>query len=316
MRAIVTGAAGFIGSALAESLVGTGHSVVGVDSFSEYYDPAQKRSTAGHLRGMGVEVIEADLLELDLVGLLADADVVFHQAGQPGVRASWSGGFESYARDNILVTQALLEAAREAASLQRFVFASSSSVYGNVDVYPCTEATLPRPFSPYGVTKLAAEHLCSLYAQNWSLPTVSLRYFTIYGPRQRPDMAFHRLIEAALNGQEFELYGDGGQRREFTFVGDVVEANILAATCDVAPGTYMNVSGGQSVSMNEVIDQIESELGPMSIRRTATVAGDVRETGATTDRAADLLGWMPMTSLAEGIKTQIDWHRMERGSRR
>ncbi|MFN3218486.1 MAG: NAD-dependent epimerase/dehydratase family protein [Acidimicrobiales bacterium] len=316
MRAIVTGAAGFIGSALAEGLVERGASVVGVDSFSDYYDPAQKRSTARHLGTAGVDVVEGDLLELDLVELLADVDVVFHQAGQPGVRASWSGGFESYARDNILVTQALLEAARNASSLQRFVFASSSSVYGNVEVYPCTEATLPRPFSPYGVTKLAAEHLCSLYAHNWSLPTVSLRYFTIYGPRQRPDMAFHRLIQAALDGREFELYGDGGQRREFTFVGDVVEANIAAATSDVAPGTYMNVSGGQSVSMNDVIEQIESELGPMAIRRTAAVAGDVRETGATTDRAAELLDWAPMTSLAEGIKTQIDWHRMERGSRR
>ena len=198
MRALVTGAAGFIGSHLTERLISEGHDVLAVDAFTGYYDRDQKRENAEVLqRRWDCSVVDLDLREADLARLLSDADVVFHQSGQPGVRASWGDGFEGYVEHNLLVTQRLLEAARHR-PLERFVFASSSSVYGNAEHYPVSESDLPRPQSPYGVTKLAAEHLCGVYARTWGVPTIALRYFTVYGPRQRPDMAMHRLMEAAL----------------------------------------------------------------------------------------------------------------------
>src|SRR5437588_1336496 len=213
MRAVVTGVAGFIGSHLAEALVGRGHRVTGVDCFTPFYDPARKRENLATLvDDAGFDLVEGDICALDLAPVLDGADVVFHQAAQPGVRLSWSTSFAVYEQCNVLATQRLLEAAR-LAGVGRIVYASSSSVYGNAARYPTSEDALPRPHSPYGVTKLAAEHLCALYGANWGLHTVSLRYFSVYGPRQRPDMALHRLVEAALGGDPFPLYGAGGQVR-------------------------------------------------------------------------------------------------------
>src|SRR3954447_5448772 len=218
MRALVTGAAGFIGSSLVDALLVRGDSVRGIDCFTPYYGRADKEANlAGALQHHEFELVEADLRTCAIEPLLEGVDVVFHQAAQAGVRLSWADGFADYDGHNILATQRLLEAVK-AAGVQRLVYASSSSVYGNAPAYPTNEDDLPRPHSPYGVTKLAAEHLCNLYAANWGVPTVSLRYFTVYGPRQRPDMAMHRLVESALNHTPFPLYGDGSQVRDFTFV--------------------------------------------------------------------------------------------------
>jgi UDP-glucuronate 4-epimerase len=227
MRALVTGGAGFIGSHLAQSLLDHGHQVRVVDNLSDYYEVDQKLDNLDQL-GDRADVRRGDLRTDDLGPLVEDCDVVFHQAAQPGVRLSWADGFEAYDTCNILATQRLLEACRGTA-LTRFVFASSSSVNGDAERYPTLEHDLPRPRSPYGVTKLAGEHLCALYAAAWGVPTVALRYFTVYGPRQRPDMAFHRLCQATITGEPFPLYGDGSQVRDFTYVEDVVAANLAAA---------------------------------------------------------------------------------------
>ena len=308
MRAVVTGVAGFIGSTLADRLLADGWSVVGVDCFTPYYDVAVKRSNLP----AGVTLVEADLRTAGLVELLEGIDVVFHQAAQPGVRLSWSDGFGDYVSHNVLATQRLLEAAR-AVGLPRLVYASSSSVYGNAARYPTTEDDLPAPHSPYGVTKLAAEHLCGLYAANWGVPTVSLRYFTVYGPRQRPDMAFHRLCESALGQTPFPLYGDGGAVRDFTFVDDVVAANVAAAAADVAPGTVVNVAGGGEAVMSEVIDLVGELAGqPVPIDRQPAQAGDVDRTGGSIERAAALLGWSPTVGLHAGLAAQLEWHRQYR----
>lgn len=309
MRALVTGAAGFVGSTLVERLIADRHEVVAIDVFSPYYDLEQKRASWQALRDLNAcRLIEADLATADLAELLDGVDVVFHQAGQPGVRASWRDGFDSYLRQNVLVTQRLLEAA-SGSDIERVVYASSSSVYGNAPAYPTTEDDLPRPQSPYGVTKLAAEHLCGVYARNHGLPVISLRYFTVYGPRQRPDMAMHRLIEAALSGRAFSLYGDGKQIRDFTFVGDIVEANVLAACTDVPPGAVLNVSGGTATTVLDVIGIIE-ELTHATIRldRRPRAAGDVERTGGSAERATSLLGWTPTVGLREGLERQVSWH--------
>ena len=236
MRALVTGVAGFIGSNLADLLLADGHEVVGIDCFTDYYDIAIKRSNIAQAQvHKNFRLVEEDLLDCDLRALLDGIDAVFHQAGQPGVRLSWADGFETYTRLNVLATQRLLEAAKDS-SIDRLVYASSSSLYGAAEHYPTSEVDLPAPMSPYGVTKLAAEHLCSLYHRNYGVPTVSLRYFTVFGPRQRPDMAMHRLIDSAINGSEFTMFGDGSQIRDFTYVGDIVKANIAAATASASVG--------------------------------------------------------------------------------
>lgn len=309
MHALVTGSAGFIGSHLTERLLAEGHLVRAVDCLTPYYDVEQKRA---NLRAVVTqptcELIEADLRTSDLGAILDGIDVVFHQAGQPGVRASWAAGFPLYVEHNILVTQRLLEAARQE-GVGRFVFASSSSVYGNAPAYPTSEEDLPRPQSPYGVTKLAAEHLCGVYARNWAVPTVSLRYFTVYGPRQRPDMAMHRLLEAALGGRPFPLFGDGAQVRDFTFVDDVVRANLLAASGEVPPGSIINVAGGTQATLLQVVRIIGEQAGrPVSLERQASQPGDVDRTGGSTERARRLLGWQPVVSLEEGLAQQLAWH--------
>ena len=316
MHALVTGAGGFIGSHISERLVAEGHSVTAVDCLTAHYDPAQKRANLDALRRLtGCMIVQADLRTSDLATLLDGVDVVFHQSGQPGVRSSWDAGFPSYVEHNILVTQRLLEALRHQ-PIDRLVFASSSSVYGNAQAYPTSETDLPRPQSPYGVTKLAAEHLCSLYARTYGVPTVSLRYFTVYGPRQRPDMAIHRLIEAALSGQPFPLYGDGRQVRDFTFVDDVVEANLLAATGSIPPGSVVNVAGGSATTLMEVVSIVCELTGqPVELDRHPSQPGDVERTGGSTERAARLLGWAPRVRLPEGLAAQLSWHLDRRAAK-
>lgn len=310
MRALVTGAAGFIGSTLCERLLADGWSVRGVDAFTDYYDPAVKeQNLAAALAHPAFELVRADLREAPLAPLLADTDVVFHLAAQPGVRASWADGFATYDDHNIRATQRLLEAVRQQPGT-RLVFASSSSVYGNPDRVPTEETDATRPFSPYGVTKLAGEHLCRAYADNFGVSVAVLRYFTVYGPRQRPDMAIHRLIEAARRGTPFTLFGDGSQIRDFTFVDDVVAANIAAALAAVADGLPINVAGGSSTRLVELVAAVGDAVGaqvPIDWREAQP--GDVGRTGGAVARAASAIAWTPRVSLAEGIARQVEWHR-------
>lgn len=308
MRTLVTGAAGFVGSHLSKRLRSEGHEVIGLDSFTDYYDVKLKRLNAEQIASLGVRLIEGDLNTIDLNGILDGIDVVFHLAGQPGVRSSWGSEFSAYTYSNIAATQRLLEASRGNPSLRRLVYASSSSIYGNAERYPTSEGDRPQPLSPYGVTKLAAEHLCSLYAASFGVPTVSLRYFTVYGPGQRPDMAFTRFAKAAANGGEIVVYGNGEQVRDFTYVGDVVEANLLAATRDVSAGCILNVAGGSHVTVNEVI-QIFEELSEstLSVKYVEAIAGDVRQTGGDTSAIRSVLGWKPAVTLRDGIANQFRW---------
>ena len=307
---VVTGAAGFIGSHLCERLLQEGHSVIGVDAFTEYYPRAVKEmnlsSPQKHAR---FRFMELDLARADLAPVVAEADFIFHQAGQPGVRASWGKEFGLYLDHNIRATQQLLESVKDSRRLRRLVFASSSSVYGQTEDLPLREESLPRPYSPYGVTKLAAEHLCSLYYTNHGVPTVSLRYFTVYGPRQRPDMGFFRFIQAALDDRPIAVYGDGEQTRDFTYVDDIVEANWLALG-QPAVGQIFNIGGGSRSSLNQVLASLEDILAK-SIRRERRPSqpGDVRHTWADLSRARSLLGFSPRVSLREGLSRQVEWLR-------
>lgn len=305
-RALVTGAAGFIGSHLSERLLDDGWQVTVVDCFTDYYARSFKEANiAALVQRPGLTFLEKDLLIADVPSLLKGIDVVFHQAGQAGVRASWGAEFDIYTQNNILVTQRLLEAA-QGTDLRRFVYASSSSIYGDTTDLPVREETLPQPVSPYGVTKLAAEHLCRLYYTNFGVPTVSLRYFTVYGPRQRPDMAFHKFIRAMLRDDRLPLYGDGEQTRDFTFVADAVQANILAM--DAPPGRVFNIGGGSRVTVNQVIDQLASIVGrPARLERMGRQAGDVRHTWADTTAAREVMGFEPQISLAEGLAAEAAW---------
>lgn len=313
MKALITGIAGFVGSTLALRLLRDGYEVVGVDSLTDYYDKSLKEKNLALLEsgafGSRLTVLRADLRDLDLSSLLADVDYVFHQAGQPGVRKSWGRDFSFYIDSNIDLTQQLLEAARTAPQLKRLVYASSSSVYGDAETYPTLETLRPQPRSPYGVTKLAAEHLCILYAENFGVPTASLRYFTVYGPRQRPDMAFTRFLRAIKDGQPITLFGDGEQIRDFTFVDDIVEANVRAAESDsLTNGAVLNVCGGSSVSVNEVLDIMRDVSGrDVLIDRYEAVAGDVRRTGGDSHRIRQALGWRPQVQLEDGIARQWAW---------
>jgi UDP-glucuronate 4-epimerase len=308
MRVVITGAAGFIGSHLATEAVRQGDDVIGIDCFTDHYSPALKRANLAALSAAErFELIEADLESADLEQLLDGADVVYHLAGQPSVRSSWSTGFVDYVQRNVLATQRLLEAAA-VTKPQRVVYASSSSVYGNAARYPTHESDLPQPHNPYGVTKLAAEHLCGLYAANQNVPTVSLRYFTVYGPRQRPDMGMHRFLTAAHQGRPLPMYGDGDQVRDFTYVGDIVAATLRAGRADLAPGMVLNVAGGSSVTVNKLIAMLGRVVGhELAIERLPEQPGDVRATGGSINRARELLRWEPVTSLYEGISAQHAW---------
>ena len=309
MRVVVTGAAGFIGSHLSERLLATGHEVVGIDSFADYYERPRKEQNLEPSRSHDrFHFNQADLVDADLAPLLDGADAVYHLAGQPGVRPSWGNLFDRYVRDNVIATQRLLEALKNA-PIRRFVFAGSSSVYGDAERFPTKETALPRPVSPYGVTKLAAEHLTHLYTRNFGIPGVSVRYFTVYGPRQRPDMAFSRFMQAMTAGEDIEVFGDGEQTREFTYVSDAVDGTIKASTADVV-GQIFNLGGGSRVTVNKVLATLE-EISGLSVRRQnlAAAPGDPRHTGASINLAREKLGWEPRVSLHEGLAKQWEWFR-------
>jgi UDP-glucuronate 4-epimerase len=306
-RALVTGCAGFIGSHLCERLVAEGYDVVGVDAFRPYYDRADKLSNLAVLEGAPrFELVEADLTTAGLEPLLDGAPVVFHLAAQPGVRLSFGDGFMDYTLDNVVATQRVFEAAAEA-GCPRVVWASSSSVYGDAAEYPSVEDRTPTaPRSPYGVTKRACEDLAAI-ARSGGLSVVGLRYFTVYGPRQRPDMAMRRLCEALLGGARFPLYGDGSQSRDFTHVADAVDATYRAALAGDAEGIY-NVGGGHEATLAEVISVLEDLAGRAAVLdHRPPQAGDVLRTAADTSKARRDLGWQPTVGLEEGLRSQLDW---------
>jgi len=307
MKCFVTGAAGFIGSTLSEKLLSIGHSVTGVDCFTDYYDIGLKKKNLLNLSAQkDFELIEENILDVDLESALDGVDVIFHQAAQAGVRASWGSDFSIYTSLNVLGTQRLLEACK-ARNITKFVYASSSSVYGDTPDIPMKETSYLQPVSPYGVSKLAAEHLCYLYYKNFGVPTVSLRYFTVFGPRQRPDMSFNRFIRATLLGEKISLYGDGEQTRDFTFISDIVDANIAAMERGEG-GSVFNIGGGVRVSMNKVIEMLEEVIGKkMTIDRKETQKGDMRHTYADTTMAQKKLLYRPKVSLKEGLKKEAVW---------
>jgi len=314
-HALVTGAAGFIGSTLTDRLLAEGVRVTGVDAFTDYYDVSIKRGNlAGALRHPAFTLLEIDLAGADLAPLPA-VDVVFHQAAQPGVRESWGREFATYTRDNVLATQRLLERYR-GPRLERFIYASSSSVYGDAESYPTSESMLPRPFSPYGVTKLAGEHLALLYGRNFGVPVTALRYFTVYGPRQRPDMAFHRFCRAMLAGEPITVYGDGRQSRDFTFIADAVEANVRASQRRGSGGVY-NVGGGSQVEVVEAIQLLEKSLGVKAqVKFEPRPPGDPLRTRADASRLAADFDFTPRVPIAEGLAAEAEWARTLYGGAR
>ncbi|GAA4899710.1 NAD-dependent epimerase/dehydratase family protein [Streptomyces coeruleoprunus] len=307
MRAVVTGAAGFIGSHLCARLLADGCEVVGVDVLTDTYDPRlKKRNVAALLGRRTFTFLRADLLHTPLAPLLDGADAVYHLAGQPGVRTSWGAEFATYVHRNVLATHAVLEAAR-AVRPRKLVYASSSSVYGDAARYPTGEALRPRPVSPYGVTKLSGEQLCEVYRTAFGLPTVSLRLFTVYGPRQRPDMAFARLVDAAVRGEPFTVYGDGEQSRDFTYVADVVEALCRVVRSDFTG--VANVGGGCRVSLNGAIAVLRSLTGPFDVVRAERAPGDVRHTAADISLSRAAFGYRPRVGLREGLAAMVDQAR-------
>jgi nucleoside-diphosphate-sugar epimerase len=307
MKALVTGAAGFIGSHLTATLLDRGWEVTGIDCFTDYYPREMKRANVEVNAGRpGFHFIEGTLQSADLGALLENTTHVFHLAAQAGVRKSWGRDFRTYTDHNVDASQRLLEAC-VGRPLHRLVYASSSSVYGDHVPIPMREDALPQPLSPYGVTKLAAEQLCHLYYANYGVPTEAMRYFTVYGPRQRPDMAFHRFIKAALKDEPIALYGDGEQTRDFTFVSDAVAATIAAGERGV-PGRAYNVGGGSRVSMNHVLEIIGRIAGKrLDVRREPAQKGDMRDTYADTTLARTDLGFAPRVSLEEGIEAEYRW---------
>ncbi len=307
MKAFVTGVAGFIGSTLAERLLADGADVVGIDCFSDYYPRSMKeRNLSGALKHPRFRFVEAAIQDADLAALLNDRTHVFHLAAQAGVRKSWGSDFAIYTVNNIQATQVLLEACARL-TMERVVYSSSSSVYGDHVPMPMREDALPQPVSPYGVSKLAAEQLCYLYFANYGVPAVSLRYFTVYGPRQRPDMGFHKFLRATILGEPISVYGDGEQTRDFTFVADAVHANIAAATRGI-PGRVYNIGGGSRVSVNEVLDMIGRVAGRRPIVTVDPVQkGDMRHTYADTWLAKTDLGFAPTVGLEEGLAAEYEW---------
>jgi UDP-glucuronate 4-epimerase len=305
-RYVVTGCAGFVGSHLTERLLEQGDEVVGIDVFSDYYPRSEKeRNLSAAFDHPAFSLVERDVAESGIADLAAGADGVFHLAAQPGVRGSWGETFDVYVRDNVLATQRVFEAVATAGT--RVVWVSSSSVYGNAAAYPTPEEATPRPISPYGVTKFACERLAGAYADSFDLDAVTLRYFTVYGPRQRPDMAFTRLLSALVEGLPFTVFGTGEQTRDVTYVDDAVSATV-AAMQHAPSGAVYNVGGGSETSLLAAIELAERLAGRrLDLRHEETASGDVRRTSADTSRARAELGWAPATSLAQGIAAQLDW---------
>ena len=307
MKALVTGVAGFIGSTLAERLCKDGADVVGLDCFTDYYPRAIKeRNLAGLTDQPRFRFVETSIQDADIARLLADRTHLFHLAAQAGVRRSWGRDFGIYTRNNIEATQILLEACT-GGGLERIVYASSSSVYGDHVALPMREDALPQPVSPYGVSKLAAEQLCYLYHVNYGLPTVALRYFTVYGPRQRPDMGFHKFLRATIEGTPIAVFGDGEQTRDFTFVADTVGATVAAATRGIAGRVY-NIGGGSRVTVNDVLQMIGRVSGrPPLVRSDSAQKGDMRHTYADTSLARADLGFSPTVTLEEVLAAEYQW---------
>jgi UDP-glucuronate 4-epimerase len=305
-RYVVTGCAGFIGSHVVEALLERGEEIVGVDAFTDFYSSELKEANVASFRNHErFRLVTADLGNDRIDDLVAECAGVFHLAAQPGVRGSWGDSFHVYARDNVLATQRVLESAMQAGT--PVVLASSSSVYGNATAYPTSEDVRPDPISPYGVTKLSCENLARAYTSSFGLHTVALRYFTVYGPRQRPDMAFMRMIDALVNGDEFPVFGSGRQSRDFTYVDDAVTATLLAMDGPPAGAVY-NVGGGSEISLLDAIGVVESlSGGRLKTRGLDAAAGDVRRTAADTQRIKDDLGWSPEVGLAQGLEAQLRW---------
>jgi nucleoside-diphosphate-sugar epimerase len=312
MKILVTGAAGFIGSTLVDRLLRDGHDVVGVDCFTNYYSKTQKRHNLElAMNHPQFRLVERTIVSAEWDKLLPDVEQIYHLAGQPGVRASWGQEFGRYLADNVMATQVLLEACvHHASSLKSMVYASTSSVYGNNPHRPFHETALPKPISPYGVTKLAAEHLCLLYRHEHKLPIKAVRYFTVYGPRQRPDMAFHIFLKAILDGKPLPVFGDGHQRRDFTYVDDAVEGTIRAGAEIGRPGLVYNIGGGSQISLLEALDVMGAVTGVWpEMDYYQSQHGDMRDTHADIRDATTFLGYKPTVSLPSGLRKQYDWMR-------
>jgi nucleoside-diphosphate-sugar epimerase len=307
VRSVVTGAAGFIGSHLCERLVELGHTVIGIDCLTDYYPRELKQRNLKELRRSSkFRFLRRDLTVADLLHIIRPVDYVFHFAAQPGVRGSWGKNFGKYVGNNILATQAVLEALKRS-KVRKLIYASSSSIYGEATPLPTPEDTNPKPVSPYGITKLAAENLCRIYGRNFTVPTVILRYFTVYGPRQRPDMAFHRFIDSALSGSTIVVYGDGNASRDFTYVADAVEATILAMEKS-EPGQVFNVGSSQPITVNDAIAALRDILGrEVIVRHEEAQRGDVTDTHADINKARTLLGFKPSKNLRQGLREQVRW---------
>jgi nucleoside-diphosphate-sugar epimerase len=303
MKALVTGCAGFIGSSLVDRLLADNHTVIGIDCFTDYYPRSLKeRNISVARKNPKFTFIEEDIF---MLSSFPDVDVVFHQAAQAGVRASWGKSFTIYTHNNIDVTQKLLEWYKDH-PVKKFVYASSSSVYGDTSL-PMTETATPQPVSPYGVSKLAAEHLCYLYWKNYGVPTISLRYFTVYGPRQRPDMAINKFMHAITSGKSIVRYGDGSQTRDFTYVDDIVSANLLAAG-STFKGEVFNIGGGNRITLANLIALIESVTGKKAkIHMDSLQKGDVTDTWASTEKAKSKLHWKPRIDIQQGLKNYWEW---------
>ncbi len=306
-KVLVTGAAGFIGSHLVERLLKEDYEVVGIDCFIDYYPKELKESNLMEVKNNeNFQFIPKSLLEVDLAEVLKDVDYIFHEAAQAGVRHSWGKSFQIYLENNILATQKLLEACKDA-KIKKLIYASSSSVYGDSEDLPMKETDLPKPISPYGVSKLAGEHLCYLYWKNFALPFISLRYFTVYGPRQRPDMAFNKFIRAILQGEKIEIFGDGEQTRDFTYITDAIDANILAMNSKLENGIF-NIGGGSRVTVNETIEFLEGLTGKKAnLEYISKQKGDMKHTYADTSQAKEKLGYEPKVTLKEGLQKEVEW---------
>jgi UDP-glucuronate 4-epimerase len=316
-RALVTGCAGFIGSHVAEALLARGHEVVGLDAFTDNYAREHKQANLARAREHeGFTLVSADLVTTALVPLLDGCDAVYHLAAEPGVRSSWGRRFDRYLRNNVRATQRLLEASAGEPG-RRIVYASSSSIYGESEALPTPEDATPQPLSPYGVTKLAAEQLCRLYHAEQGVDAVALRFFSVYGPRQRPDMAFRRFCEAAAAGAPIEIYGDGRQTRDFTYVGDVVAAVLAAGAADGVAGEAYNIGGGSRVSLAAALELLAAIAGrPLDVRHHQRESGDVQDTGADIALARQALGFAPGTDLRAGLAAEFEWVLERERSRR